>query len=81
MPEINKRLRTLVKNGTVEKLVYKHFDSWKELIAKRSRFLSKESAIRSEEQQSYLQEQDAYEKQRIGGLLMQSREGLPPAAE
>lgn len=81
MPAINKKLRTLVKNGTVEKLVYKHFNSWKELIARRSHFLSNESGIRSEEQQQYLKKQDAYEKQRIGGLLMESREGLPAAVE
>ena len=81
MTAINQKLRTLVKNGTVEKLVYKHFDEWKALIARRSRFLSHESGIRSEEQQRYLKKQDAYEKQRIGGLLMESREGLPAAAE
>jgi len=80
MPEIDKKLRVLVKDGTVEKLFYKHFESWKKLIAKRSRFLHHDSGIRSTEQQSYLKKQDAYEKQRIGGLLMQSREGLPSAA-
>jgi len=80
MPEINKKLRVLIKDGTVEKLFYKHFESWKKLIAKRSRFLHHDSGIRSNEQQSYLTKQDAYEKQRIGGLLMQSREGLPAAA-
>jgi polar amino acid transport system substrate-binding protein len=81
MPEIDKKLRTLVKNGTVEKLFYKHFESWKQLIAKRSHFLNRNSDIRTGEQESYLKKQDAYEKQRIGGLLMQSRDGLPAAAE
>jgi len=81
MPEIDKKLHTLVKNGTVEKLFYKHFESWKQLIAKRSHFLNRNSDIRTGEQESYLKKQDAYEKQRIGGLLMQSRNGLPAAAE
>ncbi len=81
MPEIDKKLRTLVKDGTVEKLFYKHFESWKQLIAKRSRFFNRNSGIRSNELESYLKKQDAYEKQRIGGMLMQSREGLPAAAE
>jgi len=81
MPEIDKQLRTLVKDGTVEKLFYKHFESWKQLIAKRSHFLNKNSDIRTDEQQGYLKKQDAYERQRIGGLLMRNREGLPAAAE
>jgi polar amino acid transport system substrate-binding protein len=81
MPEINKKLRALVKDGTVEKLFYKHFDSWKTLIAKRSHFLNQNSGIRSQEQVQYLKDQDAYEKQRIGSLLLQSRNGLPAAAE
>lgn len=81
MPEINKKLRALVKNGTVEKLFFKHLESWKTLIAKRSRFFNRNSGIRSNEQQSYLKKQDEYEKQRIGNLLMQSRNGLPAAAE
>jgi hypothetical protein len=70
-----------VKNGTIEKLFYKHFESWKQLIAKRSHFLHKNSSIRGEEHESYLKKQDAYEKQRLGKILMQSREGLPGAAE
>ncbi len=81
MPEINKKLRTLVKDGTVEKLFYKHFESWKQLIAKRSDFLNKNSGIRSEEHESYLKKQDAYAKQRLGKILMQSREGLPGIVE
>ena len=81
MPEIDKKLRVLVKDGTVEKLFYKHFESWKQLIAKRSRFFNNNSGIRGNEQESYLKKQDAYERQRIGGLLMQSREGLPDSAE
>jgi polar amino acid transport system substrate-binding protein len=81
MPAINKKLYRLVKDGTVEKLFYKHFNSWKELIAKRSRFFNKNTAIRSDEHDAYLKDQDAYEKERIGSLLMGSREGLPPAAE
>lgn len=81
MPEIDKKLRTLVKDGTVEKLFYKHFESWKKLIAKRSRFLNHNSGIRTQEQEQYMKDQDAYATQRIGSLLVQSRDGLPPAAE
>lgn len=81
MPVINKKLYQLVKNGTVEKLFYEHFESWKTLIAKRSRYFNKDSNIRGQEQDEYLRAQDAYEKERIGGLLMGSREGLPAAAE
>lgn len=81
MPEIDKKLRTLVKDGTVETLFYKHFESWKKLIAKRSRFLNHNSGIRTQEQEQYMKDQDAYAAQRIGSLLVQSRDGLPPAAE
>lgn len=81
MPAINKKLYRLVKDGTVEKLFYKHFEDWKALIAKRSRFFYKDSDIRGQEHQDYLKAQDEYAKERIGGLLMGSREGLPPAAE
>lgn len=81
MPEIDKKLRLLVKDGTVERLFYKHYESWKTLIAKRSRFLNNNSGIRSQEQVQYLKDQDAYAKQRIGTLLLQNRDGLPAAAE
>jgi polar amino acid transport system substrate-binding protein len=81
MPAINKKLYRLVKDGTVEKLFYKHFEDWKTLIAKRSRFFHKDSNIRSEEHTDYLKAQDEYEKERIGSLLMGNREGLPAAAE
>jgi len=81
MPAINKKLYRLVKDGTVEKLFYTHFASWKKLIAKRSRYYNKDSGIRSEEQEKYLKDQDAYEKERLGKILMDSREGLPAAAE
>jgi polar amino acid transport system substrate-binding protein len=81
MPAINKKLYRLVKDGTVEKLFYEHFESWKKLIAKRSRYFHRDSSIRGSEQQDYLKAQDAYEKERLGSLLMDSREGLPAAAE
>lgn len=81
MPAINKKLYRLVKDGTVEKLFYKHFESWKELIAKRSRYFHKDSSIRGQEHEDYLKTQDEYEKQRIGSLLSGSREGLPLSAE
>lgn len=81
MPAINKKLYQLVKNGTVEKLFYEHFESWKALIAKRSRYFHKDSTIRSQEQDDYFKAQDVYEKERIGDLLMGGREGLPAAAE
>ena len=81
MPAINKKLYRLVKDGTVEKLFYKHFEDWKTLLAKRSRFFHKDSNIRSQEHTDYLKAQDEYEKERIGSLLMGNREGLPAAAE
>ena len=81
MPAINKKLYRLIKDGTVEKLFYEHFESWKKLIAKRSRYFNRDSGIRSEEQEAYLKEQDAYEREQIGNLMMGSREGLPKAAE
>ena len=81
MPEIDKKLRVLVKDGTVEKLFYKHYDAWKTLIAKRSHFLNRNSGIRSQEHVQYLKDQDAYAKQRISSLLKQNRDGLPAAAE
>lgn len=81
MPAINKKLYRLINDGSVEKLFYKHFESWKTLIAKRSRYYKKDSGVRSEAQEAYLKEQDAYEKERLGNILMGSREGLPAAAE
>ncbi len=81
MPAINKKLYRLFKNGTVEKLFNDHFEQWKRLIAKRSRFFHKDSNIRSQEQTSYVTNQAGYERERISSILMQSREGLPPAAE
>ncbi len=81
LPAINKKLHGLVKDGTVEKLFYKHFEDWKTLIAKRSRFYNRDADIRSQEQQEYLNSRDAYEKERLGSLLFNNREGLPPAAE
>ncbi len=81
MPAINKKLYRLVKDGVVEKLFYEHFESWKKLIAKRSRYFNRDSGIRGQEHGEYLKAQDEYEKERIGGLLLGSREGLPPSAE
>ena len=81
MPAINKKLYRLVNDGTVEKLFYKHFESWKNLIAKRSKYFNKDSDLRSEGNDAYLKDQDADEKERLGSLLMKSREGLPPSAE
>ena len=81
MPAINKKLYRLIKDGTVEQLFYTHFESWKKLIAKRSRYYNKDSGIRNEEHGRYLKEQDAYEKERLGSILMDSREGLPAAVE
>ena len=81
MPAINKKLYRLVKDGTVEKLFYEHFESWKKLIAKRSRYFNRDSGIRSSEHEKYLKNQDAYEREQIGNLMMGSREGLPAAAE
>lgn len=77
MPAINKKLYRIVKDGTVEKLFYKYFDDWKMLIVKRSRFFHKDFALRSDEQTEYLKKQNSYEKERIGSLLLGSREGLP----
>ncbi len=81
MPAVNKKLYRLVKDGTVEKLFYKHFEDWKILIEKRSRFFNKDSNLRGQEHGEYLKAQDAYEKEKIGSLLMGSREGLPASAE
>ncbi len=81
MPAINKKLYRLVKDGTVEKLFYEHFESWKKLIAKRSRYFNRDSGIRSSEHEEYSKNQDAYEREQIGNLMMGSREGLPAAAE
>ncbi len=77
MPAINKKLYRMVKDGTIEKLFYKHFNDWKKLMAKRSRFFHKDSALRADEHTEYLKKQDSYEKERIGSLLLGSREGLP----
>ncbi len=81
MPAINKKLYRMVKDGTVEELFYKHFDNWKRLIEKRSRFFYKDSSIRNQEHQDYLETQDIRAKERIGSLLMGSRDGLPPMVE
>jgi polar amino acid transport system substrate-binding protein len=81
MPAINKKLYRLVKDGTVEKLFYKHFEEWKTLIAKRSRFFNRDSSLRGTEHEQYLKQQDAFEKQRIGSLLLGNREGLPTEIE
>ncbi|MEA3466984.1 MAG: transporter substrate-binding domain-containing protein [Thermodesulfobacteriota bacterium] len=81
MPAINKKLHSLIKDGTVEKLFYEHFESWKNLIAKRSRYFNRDANTRGDEQDDYLKKQDEYERERIGDLLMGSREGLPPSAE
>ena len=67
--------------GKIENALKKHFEDWKKLIAKRSKFFQKDSAIRGSEHAEYLKAQDEYEKERIGGLLLGSREGLPPSAE
>ena len=81
MPAINKKLAHLVKDGTVEKLFYKHFNSWKELITKRSRYFAKDSKIRDKEYEDYMKSRDAYEREHLGSLLLRSREGLPLSAE
>lgn len=81
MPAINKKLYRLVKDGTVEKLFYKHFEDWKTLIAQRSHFLNRNSTLRGESHEQYLKQQDAYERQQIGRLLLGSREGLPAEIE
>lgn len=81
MPAINKKLSALVKDGTVEKLFYKHFEDWKKLIAKRSRFLNHDNNIRGQEHQSYVKKQDKIERERIADLLTQNRDGLPAAIE
>lgn len=81
LPAINKQLHTLIKDGTVEKLFYKHFEDWKALIATRSKFYNTDAEIRNQEHQDYLKSRDVYEKERLGSLLLNSREGLPPAAE
>lgn len=81
LPAINKKLHTLVKDGTVEKLFYKHFEDWKALIAKRSKFYNKDAEIRSMEHQQYQTTIDTNEKARLGNILFNSREGLPAAAE
>ncbi len=81
MPAINKKLSRLVKDGTVEKLFYKHFEAWKNLINKRSKYFAKDSNIRNKEYDDYMKSRDTYERKRIGSLLLRSREGLPLSAE
>lgn len=81
LPAINDRILAARKDGTVEKLFYKHFESWKELIRKRARFFNKSQTIGEQEQERYKKMQDVYERERIGRLLLENREGLPAAAE
>lgn len=81
LPAINKKLHTFVADGTVEKLFYKHFESWKTLISKRSAFYIEDANIRGQEHQEYLKARDIYEKERLGSLLFNAREGLPAAIE
>ena len=81
MPAINKKLSRLIKDGTVEKLFYKHFEAWKKLISKRSSYFNKDSKIRNKEYEDYIKSRDAYEKTRIGSILLKNREGLPLSAE
>ncbi len=81
LPAIDKKLEILIKGGTVEKLFYKHFEDWKQLIAKRSKYFKRDTTIRSREQQDYFKAQDEYEKEKLGRLLMTDREGLPLSAE
>ncbi len=81
MKGINEKLAALIKDGTMEDLFYKHFEEWKQLIAKRSRFFKKDSAIRGREHTEYLKAQDEYEKEKLGSLLLDAREGLPLSAD
>ncbi len=80
LPEINARLEELIKNGMVSKTLLKHFDKWKELSERRADYLAKGKAARSQEQQTYLKEQDEMARQRIIGIMVDTQ-GAPVSTQ
>lgn len=73
LPEINKKLAELIKNGMVSKTLLKYFDQWKELTERRASFFAKGRASQSKEQQAYLKEQDEIARQRILGIMVDTQ--------
>ncbi len=73
LPEINKKLAELIKNGMVSKTLLKYFDQWKELTERRASFFAKGRESQSKEQQAYLKEQDEIARQRILGIMVDTQ--------
>ncbi len=63
------------KTEPLRNFLFKHFDTWKKLIDKRSRFFYKDSSIRNQEYQGSLETQDTRAKDRIGSLLAAGKSG------
>jgi polar amino acid transport system substrate-binding protein len=80
LDDINKLLQEKVESGEVARLFLKHYDRWKQMAARQSRYLSANAQERSAQQEAYLQEQDELARQRIL-KTMTDREGLPSAAQ
>ena len=72
-------MQSVISHNTFS-FFYTHFENWKKLIAKRASYFHRDTDIRDDEQVEYLKAQSAYEKEKLGRLLMESREGLPAAA-
>ncbi len=80
LDEINKLLLEKVESGEVARLFLKHYDRWKQMAARQSRYLEANAKERSAQQEAYLKEQDELARQRIL-KTMTEREGLPSASD
>jgi polar amino acid transport system substrate-binding protein len=80
LDDINKLLQMKVESGEVARLFLKHYDRWKKMAARQSKYLNANAAERSAQQEAYLKEQDELARQRIL-KTMTEREGLPAATE
>jgi polar amino acid transport system substrate-binding protein len=80
LDDINKLLQQKVDSGEVARLFLKHYDRWKKMAARQSRYLDANAKERSTQQEAYLKEQDELARQRIL-KTMTEREGLPPAID
>ena len=77
LPEIDKKLQKALDDHFVSHLFYKHFDSWKELSAKRSAYLNHDAGVRAEENEEFHKNRDMEEKARLGELMGYRDEYLP----
>ena len=76
LPDINSKIKDKIKNGEIKNLFFKHFDSWKQRIEKRSQYLEANQKKRSEQNETYRKTQDEIARERII-KTMTERDGLP----